>query len=384
MKKIAIICLLFTFLMPCNIAYASDVRQDVIYYIDVDRFVDADLENNSDVSKGDLSSLQGGDFKGIATQLDYIQEMGFGAIYLSPVVDSNRAIPTHFGTQTELKDLVKKANDKELQVFLTYDNATLLSPTEDLAKQVGAEVFDNILIETETTTILQEAFANSDTEMESVLNLQKLNKKSPITIDGPSASRFTSNIVAAKKYPGTRWQLALTYLYTSASPMIYYGSESALNGGAPPANQQIMNFSDKTLVDYITKLASIRTQFSAISDGKTNYVAEQDGMIVYERSTTNQQVIVAINNSSKTNTMTLGKDVIGAEKELRGNLENYRIQSDKAGLYRITLEPETAEIFIVGAETGINWWWMIAPLALFTVFGGLMVYFKKHGQRETK
>ncbi|GAA3329711.1 hypothetical protein GCM10020331_079290 [Ectobacillus funiculus] len=45
-------------------------------------------KNDKDVNTTDLQAYNGGDLKGITKQLDYIQDMGFTAILLTPVVDN--------------------------------------------------------------------------------------------------------------------------------------------------------------------------------------------------------------------------------------------------------------------------------------------------------
>ncbi|TAA41816.1 alpha-amylase family glycosyl hydrolase [Corallincola spongiicola] len=83
----------------------GDFRSENVYFIMTDRFADGDTSNNniwgdeylpngaadkykiSDTSKtGPLSYYHGGDFKGIMDNLDYIQGMGFTAIWITPVV----------------------------------------------------------------------------------------------------------------------------------------------------------------------------------------------------------------------------------------------------------------------------------------------------------
>jgi len=81
-----------------------DFREENVYFIMTDRFCDGDPNNNNiwgdeylpdeskkyskDTSKtGDLSYYHGGDFKGIIKHLDYIQQMGFTAIWITPIVE---------------------------------------------------------------------------------------------------------------------------------------------------------------------------------------------------------------------------------------------------------------------------------------------------------
>ena len=51
----------------------------------VDRFNNGDDQNDFDVNMIDPLSFHGGDFQGIIDRLDYLQEMGFTAVQLSPI-----------------------------------------------------------------------------------------------------------------------------------------------------------------------------------------------------------------------------------------------------------------------------------------------------------
>ena len=81
-----------------------DFREETVYFMMTDRFADGDTSNNNiwgdeylpngksdlyayDESKtGVLSYYHGGDFKGIIDNLDYIADMGFTAIWITPSV----------------------------------------------------------------------------------------------------------------------------------------------------------------------------------------------------------------------------------------------------------------------------------------------------------
>lgn len=81
-----------------------DFREENVYFMMTDRFADGDTSNNNlygdeympggasqmydyDESKtGILTYYHGGDFQGIINNLDYIQEMGFTAIWITPAV----------------------------------------------------------------------------------------------------------------------------------------------------------------------------------------------------------------------------------------------------------------------------------------------------------
>lgn len=71
---------------PAMAASANDWRGRAIYQVVTDRFYQGDGGNNSACEN--LSLYCGGTFDGISEKLDYIQGMGFDAIWISPVVQS--------------------------------------------------------------------------------------------------------------------------------------------------------------------------------------------------------------------------------------------------------------------------------------------------------
>ncbi|WP_163133450.1 alpha-amylase family glycosyl hydrolase [Agarivorans sp. Alg241-V36] len=94
----------FNYTIDPTIITSGDFREENVYFIMTDRFADGDTSNNNiwgdeylpngeadkyntNTSKtGPLSYYHGGDFQGIIDNLDYIQDMGFTAIWITPVV----------------------------------------------------------------------------------------------------------------------------------------------------------------------------------------------------------------------------------------------------------------------------------------------------------
>ncbi|HNW44188.1 MAG TPA: alpha-amylase family glycosyl hydrolase [Elusimicrobiales bacterium] len=67
-----------------------DFRNETIYFVMTDRFVDGDSGNNNiygdEYQPSNLKYYQGGDFKGLMQNLDHIKDMGFTAIWITPPV----------------------------------------------------------------------------------------------------------------------------------------------------------------------------------------------------------------------------------------------------------------------------------------------------------
>jgi len=102
-------------------------KSRTIYQLLVDRFARSD--NNRENCR-DLKKYCGGTFRGIIDNLDYIHEMGFDAIWISPVVDNTddgyhgywardwNKINSHFGSEQDLKALVEACHRKGMWVMV--------------------------------------------------------------------------------------------------------------------------------------------------------------------------------------------------------------------------------------------------------------------------
>lgn len=92
-------------------------RADISYQLLVYSFADSD---------GDGC----GDFNGIAAKLDYLQQMGVGAIWLSPIhpamsyhgydVTDYTTVNPQYGTMADFERLVTEAHQRNIKVYLDY------------------------------------------------------------------------------------------------------------------------------------------------------------------------------------------------------------------------------------------------------------------------
>ncbi len=94
MRKTLVALMLFPYLLFCAFPVSAVEKEErkyqdeIIYFIMVDRFNNADSSNDFKVNVADQKAYNGGDFKGITDKLDYISDMGFTAIWLTPVFDN--------------------------------------------------------------------------------------------------------------------------------------------------------------------------------------------------------------------------------------------------------------------------------------------------------
>ena len=110
----------------CIVANSNDWKNRIVYQVLTDRF----YKDGAGGSCGDLKGYCGGTWSGIADKLDYIQGMGFDAIWISPVVDNMdggyhgywarnwEKRNSNFGSDDDLKNLVKACHDKGIYVMV--------------------------------------------------------------------------------------------------------------------------------------------------------------------------------------------------------------------------------------------------------------------------
>lgn len=136
MKKIILI-LITVFLCFTVPAFAADQKvsnwqDETVYSIIIDRFNNGDRGNDVDVDTQDPLAFNGGDLQGIIDRLDYIHEMGFTAIRLSPIfanapggyhgfwVEDFYKVDDHFGSLKDFQRLVKEAHKRDMKVFIDF------------------------------------------------------------------------------------------------------------------------------------------------------------------------------------------------------------------------------------------------------------------------
>lgn len=113
--------------------------KDVIYLIFADRFADGDTLNDKLYNKyekfdfGSLNGRHGGDIDGIINKLDYLENLGVTALWITPLLENNMYMSYHgyaatdlykidprFGSNASYKKLVTKAHSHNLKIILDH------------------------------------------------------------------------------------------------------------------------------------------------------------------------------------------------------------------------------------------------------------------------
>ena len=131
-----------------------------IYFVMTDRFANGDTANDEAGLTGfpavtgydptDIGYFHGGDFVGLTSKLDYIQGLGFNAIWITPPVKQKyvqgdsaayhgywgldfTSIDPHLGTEADFKNFVSEAHKRGIKVIVDI----VINHTADVIKYKG-------------------------------------------------------------------------------------------------------------------------------------------------------------------------------------------------------------------------------------------------------
>ncbi len=120
-------------------AFQGFNQKDVVYLIMADRFCDGNPDNNKagdsldEFTEKDLDGRKGGDIEGIISKLDYLNELGVTALWITPMLENNMYMSYHgyaatdlykidprFGSNELYKKLVDKAHQHNLKIIMDH------------------------------------------------------------------------------------------------------------------------------------------------------------------------------------------------------------------------------------------------------------------------
>ncbi|MFM6941616.1 MAG: alpha-amylase family glycosyl hydrolase, partial [Candidatus Planktophila sp.] len=141
----------------------GDQSTESVYFVMTDRFANGDTSNDLAGLTGaadagfdptDIGYWHGGDFKGLTAHLDYIKNLGFTAIWITPpvkqqYVQGNSAayhgywgvdflnVDPHLGTSADFKEFVDQSHQRGLKVILDV----VANHTADVISYSGKKAF---------------------------------------------------------------------------------------------------------------------------------------------------------------------------------------------------------------------------------------------------
>ncbi|HDR3434224.1 alpha-amylase [Bacillus thuringiensis] len=395
-------------------------RDEVIYSIMIDRFNNGEPKNDKQLEVGNLEGYQGGDIRGIIKRLDYIKEMGFTTVMLSPLFESGKydgldvrnfkKVNEHFGTDNDVKELVKEAHAKGMKVVFQFplgeNERQVIDAMKWWIKEVDLDgsyvihsekkprsFWDNAQKDMqvikkdfrimtkedgEYNEKIVESFSKADVSVKSLYDVSKKEGEFVTFLDDQETKRYARIAKENMYYPPSRLKLALTYLLTSPGiPNFYYGTEIALDGGSVPDNRRLMDFkSDEKFMQHITKLGELRQARPSLRRGTFELLYDKSGMSILKRKYKDEVTLVAINNTKETQKVSLPASAIGEKQELRGLLQDEIIREGNGKFY-LVLKREESNVYKVNGETGVNWLFISLIVGVNVLFIAFLIAVKR-------
>lgn len=233
---------------------------------------------------------------------------------------------------------------------------------------------------------LQQSFVRFDPDS-SPMDIFKDNERlGLLQFDDLTGPRFTYDIVEARMFPPTRWKVAATAMFMLPGvPLMTYGTEIAVNGKEAPESHPLFNFkTDMEFKDLIGNLNLLRNQSETLRSGDIEMLHNEDGFIVFTRTSEDETWLIAINNTSKTSNLTIPAEKIGENKKLRGVLDGDLIRESDDGMFRVVLDRELAEVYIADEDKGFNTPYLIASILVYVIFLGFLFLVIKKGRERRR
>lgn len=172
-------------------------------------------------------------------------------------------------------------------------------------------------------------------------------------VDNHDVPRFLNE---ARDQNKQRLMLSVAFIMSiRGMPMLYYGTETALPGGADPDNRRDMTFNrDAQMLTFVKQMTSLRKQQRALRRGRQLEMWQDDQVYGFTRMTevANEEVMCFFNNSGQAQTRQVQ---IRAESPLKGTqtrLQNAFNAQDRPqitnGTIQVTVPPMSFSIYRVG------------------------------------
>ncbi|WP_010093648.1 alpha-amylase family glycosyl hydrolase [Ornithinibacillus scapharcae] len=280
-----------------------------------------------------------------------------------------------------LTTLTREIKEEKSEVYVIADTLSNEAPKE-LFNIDTIDIVENSILSQTIVDVLAEVDKPISEIYEKWDEIE--NKNGLIYLDNKTMDRFTQVAAINKRDDVNTWMLGLTYLLTTPGvPSVFQGSDVPMYGSGIEQVHQLVNFNsgDPELEEVFSKALALRTQFPALQYGDFELVGSDEGMSVFKRSYEDQTVYIAINNDSVSRTVSLMDIEPGIQ--LRGLLgDNLARQLDN-GEYRIGLARETADVYIIEEDSGVNWGF-VAPIIIVLLLFIVGVVYLTRKQKKTR
>jgi glycosidase len=122
--------------LPARAGQLQDWKDQILYFILIDRFANGMQENDADIDARDPDGFHGGDIAGVINNLDYLQNLGVTGIWISPFIKNRPgrffrhqpyhgywpydfwAVDERFGSEKDLVSLREQLRNREMKLIL--------------------------------------------------------------------------------------------------------------------------------------------------------------------------------------------------------------------------------------------------------------------------
>lgn len=260
------------------------------------------------------------------------------------------------------------------------------APSITVFSDAPSEADFDLVYDPDVMEALRAAFVEMDPDSATLDKVENTDPPSMMFFDTLNTTRFTTEMVERRMFPPTRWNIAATALFTLPGvPVMTYGTEIAVAGKEAPVTHPLHNFkTDEELKDHIIDVNGLRNQSETLRTGDFKLLHNEDGLIVYKRFSDEETWIVVLNNTSETQRIDLSQEEIGEGKRLRALMDDNLVSQADSGEYRVVLDREEADLFIVEEDTGLNIPYIIAAILVYVTFIGFIYMVWRKGKQRAK
>lgn len=295
----------------------------------------------------------------IKSATDFVTTYDIGGIRLTNIADADTAF---------INDVIKALKDAKKSLYVISNEASdanfdaSFSPTT-------ADIYRNI-------------FKNVDMDSSKLMEPFTSEKPTQILVDSLETHRFTFDSANENMFPPTRLKMAMGALFMLPGiPVVQYGTEIAMNGEAKPDTHQIFNFkTDEELIDYIKNVQSLRNKSTTLRKGDFEVITNEDGLLVFTRTSDEEKWVIMVNNTGKTQRVDLTPAQLGEGKMLNGILHEEKVRINEKDVFPVILDREMVEIYQVKNDEGFNIPYMIALGLVWVIFIGFVFVIIKRGK----
>ncbi|WP_249870142.1 alpha-amylase family glycosyl hydrolase [Oceanobacillus saliphilus] len=268
------------------------------------------------------------------------------------------------------------------EFYLLGDFLVTDENSEELLAETELDAFESMTLSESMT----EVFAAPDNSVSEIYEtwLTLSNQSGLLYMDDFYTPRFTQTYSENQRNSLTTWTLALTYMYTTpGTPVLTQGSELPMYGATPEEVQRLVLFNsgEPELKEFHNRISSLRTQFPVLQHGDFNLVGSSGAMSVFKRTLDDETMYIAINNGSESAYVDISD--IESGMQLRGYLGDNLVRENANGDYRIGLPRESAEVYTIQEDGGLNWLFIGFVSTVFILFiGGIIYLSRKQKERN--